>query len=178
MAARDRQPARRLAQRQHVAAGPRLRVAREHEVGEPVAQLRADGRGARLDEVELQARQRGAHRVEDPLDLALADAGRHAERQRLRRRAAELACSRHGGVGGGDQRLRVLRQRRARRGRLDAVRRAIDQGHAELRLQPRDRAAHGLLGDVQLARGLRERPVADDGGEHGERAEVGHNDRL
>jgi hypothetical protein len=31
---------------------------------------------------------------------------------------------------------------------------------------------------VQLARGLRERPVADDGGEHGERAEVGHNDRL
>ena len=63
-------------------------------------------------------------------------------------------------------------------GRLDAVGGAIDEGHAELRLQPRDRAAHGLLGDVQLARGLRERPVPDDGGEHGERAEVGHNDRL
>ena len=178
MAARDRQPAWRLAQRQHVAARPRLRVAGEDEVGEPVAQLRADSRGAGLDEVELQARQRGAQRVEDPLDLALADAGRHAERQRLRRRAAELACPRHGGVGGGDERLRVLRQRRAGRGRLDAVGRAIDQGHAELRLQPRDRAAHGLLGDVQLMRGLRERPVADDGGEHGERAEVGHNDRL
>jgi len=31
---------------------------------------------------------------------------------------------------------------------------------------------------MQLARGPRERPVADDGGEDGERAEVGHNDRL
>ena len=50
--------------------------------------------------------------------------------------------------------------------------------HAELGLEPRHRAAHGLLGDVQLARGPGERPVADDGREHGEGAEVGHNDRL
>ena len=62
--------------------------------------------------------------------------------------------------------------------RHDVVRAALDQRHAELGLEPRHRAAHRLLRHVQLARGLGERPVADDGREHGEGAEVGHNGRL
>ena len=165
-------------QRQHVTAGAGLREARQHEVGGPVAQLRADRGRPRLDEIELHAGQRAAQRVEDPLDLALADARRHAEQERLRRRAAELAGAGDRSLGRGDQRLGVGGQRGARRGRLDVVRRALHQRHAELGLEPRHGAAHGLLGDVQLARGLREGPVADDGGEDGEGAEVSHNDRL
>ena len=176
--ARDGEPRGRAAQRQHVTARTRLREARQHEVGGPVAQLRADRRRPRLDEIELHAGQRAAQRVEDPLDLALAEARRHAEHERLRRRAAELARAGDRGLGRRDQRLGVGGQRGARRGRLDAVRRALHQRDAELGLEPRHRAAHGLLGDVQLARGLREGPVADDGGEHGEGAEVSHNDRL
>ena len=166
------------AQRQHVTAGAGLGEARQHEVGGPVAQLRADRGRPRLDEIELHAGQRAAQRVEDPLDLALADPRRHAEHERLRRRAAELAGAGDRGLGRRDQRLGVGGQRGARRGRLDAVRRALHQRHAELGLEPRHRAAHRLLGDVQLARGLREGPVADDGGEYGEGAEVSHNDRL
>ena len=97
---------------------------------------------------------------------------------RRRRRAAELPGAGERGVGARHQRLGVGGQRGAGGGRLDAMGRALDQRHAELGLEPRHRAAHRLLGDVQLARGLGERPVADDGREHGEGAEIGHNDRL
>ena len=178
MVARHGDPGPGGAERQHVQARAALREARQHEVGGALAQLRPHRRRPRLDEVELHARERGAERVEDPLDLALAEARGHAEHQRPRRRAAELAGTGERGLRRADERLGVGGQRLARRRRHDVVRAALDQLHAELGLEPRHRAAHGLLRHVQLARGARERPVAHDGREHGEGAEVGHNGRL
>ena len=63
-----------------------------------------------------------------------------------------------GGAGGLEQRLAGL-------GELDAARRAVEQRHADLLLEPGDRGAQRLLGDVHAARGAREVQLLGDGDE-------------
>jgi len=58
-----------------------------------------------------------------------------------------------------------LQQRLAGLGELDAARRALQQRHAELLLEPGDRGAQRLLGDVHAARGAREVQLLGDGDE-------------
>ena len=87
-------------------------------------------------------------------------------------RTSSTACA---DVRGRRQRgARLVEQRAARVGQLDAVRRAVEERDAPLALQVADRRRDGGLDDVQAIGGARERALLGDGDEGLEVAQLHH----
>ena len=114
--------------------------------------------------MQAQPRVALAHSVEQRLE-AVPRAGGESDVQ-----LAGLAAARR--LGGGERvvdraqrRAGGFEQGLAGLGELDAPCRAVEQRHAELPLESRDRGAQRLLGDVHAAGGAREVQLLGDGDE-------------
>jgi hypothetical protein len=95
---------------------------------------------------------------------------RHADR--AAHDAGVLVHRRAGGRDAGQDRVGPREQLGARGGQLDAAARAVQQRHAELRLEPADLLRERRLGHVDRLRGAAEVAVARDRGEVLELTEI------
>ena len=136
---------------------------------------RADGveeRASRLlVHVQAQAGMPRRERLEE-LPEPVPGAGGEAHRHVADLAGGDRARRLDGRVRGLQGRARRLEQGHARLGQGDAPRRALEQPRAELVLEPRDRRAQGLLGDVQPLGGAGEVQLLRDGDEIAELPEL------
>ena len=139
---------------------------REHLVGGLLAQAQVDAGMGRVE-----GREQGG-RVERP------DRRQRTDREAAVHEPAELLQLGDRAVELGERALRAHGQHLARLGQPDAAARAPQQVDAELGLEPADLLGERGLGDVQLAARAREVPLAGDGEERAQLAELHRADRL
>ena len=157
------------------AAGRKATGVANAEPDGEVERARADGVEQRarrlLVHVQAQAGMPRRERLEELAEPYQAPAERPIDTSPTSPRG-DRARRLDGRLRGLQGRARRLEQGHARLGQGDAPRRALEQPRAELVLEPRDRRAQGLLGDVQPLGGPREVQLLRDGDEIAELPEL------